>query len=670
MTAAETAPAVVTTATAGLDRPLLFGVDYYPEHWPAELLDSDLARIRALGCNLIRVGEFAWHLMEPEEGKYDFSYWDHVIERAKAHGLLVMFGTPTATFPAWLAHKHPEVLSVSIDGQTRVFGGRRQYSFNSRVYQEYATKLVERLVSHYADEPAIIAWQVDNEWGHEGSDDDYSPASHADFRAFLAQKYANIDELNEVWGTIFWGQTYNDWDEIPMPMHTITTHNPGLKLDWARHRSHSVNSFSDQQVAVIRAHKGAHQSVNHNYAGGWFIKLFDHAENAQILDEVAYNNYPVWGGLKEPREPAEVAYTLDFIRGLRQENFWITEQIMGAQGHDVIGYLPRPDQAKMWGYQAFAHGCQNMLWFRWRSMTRGAEQYCFGIIDHDDQAHRKYDEVQRSIAELSEYPQVFNSPIAAEVAVLYDVDNVWSWRAQPQSSTFDFVAELVRLYRPFYRHNLHIDVVPTTRDFSAYKVLVIPVLQIIDEALAARLREFAEGGGSIVFSFRAGTKDRDNNMHFGIPLPGLVADICGITIEVVESLQIDQTVPIAGTGAYEGLAGTCDVWRDLVIQGSAEVLFRYDDPSYRDRAVITRNRVGAGQVIYVAGGLDADVLDRVVTDLVGELGLPGIETPEGLEWYSRSGPDGEVVVALNHTDQVISYEGVELAPYESRIIAR
>jgi beta-galactosidase len=651
-----------------LSEPLVFGVDYYPEHWPEDLLEDDLTRIKAMGCTMIRIGEFAWHLMEPREGEYDFSYWDRVVERAKAHDLEVMFGTPTATFPAWLAKKHPEILSRSVDGQVRVFGGRRQYSFNSPVYQDYCTRIVSRLVAHFADEPAIRWWQVDNEWGHEGSDDDYSPASHADFHVFLKDKYGTIEALNEAWGTIFWGQTYNEFDEIPMPVHTVTTHNPVLKLDWARHRAASVNRFSDQQVEIVRANMGAHQTVCHDYSGGWFGKLMDFAENAQPYDFIAYNNYPVWGGLKEPVEPAEIACNLDFVRGLRQQNYWITEQIMGAQGHDVIGYLPRPDQAKMWGYQAWAHGCEGMMWFRWRSMTRGAEQYCFGIIDHDNVARRKYDEVQRTITELAQYPEVFRSPVTADVAVIYDVDNVWSWRAQQQSVSFNFVTEMNRLYRPFYRRNLPIDVLPVDRDFSGYKVVVMPVLQIIDEPLAARLREFVTGGGTVVFSFRAGLKDRDNNVHFGVPQPGLVNDLCGITIEVVESLQPDQTVPIAGVGAYEGVTGSCDVWRDLVIVDEAETLFRYDDPLYRDRAVITRNRVGQGQVVYVAGGVDAAVLAQVLGQVAEDAGLPGIPTPEGLEWYVRSGPDGQVAVAMNHTDRTLSFEGHEFAPYESRVV--
>lgn len=648
--------------------PLYFGVDYYPEHWPADMIDEDMSRIREMGSNLIRIGEFAWHLMEPQEGQFDFSFWDHVVERAKAHGLAIMFGTPTATFPAWLAKKHPEILSVSIDGQTRVFGGRRQYSFNSPVYQDYCERIVSRLVSHFADEPAIRWWQVDNEFGHEGSDDDYSPDSHADFLLFLQDKYGTIDALNEAWGTIFWGQTYNQFDEIPMPVHTVTTHNPVLKLDWARHRAVSVNRFSERQVEIVRAHKGAHQTVLHDYSGNWFGKFMDFAATAQPYDFIAYNNYPVWGGLKEPVEPAEIACNLDFIRGLKQQNYWITEQIMGAQGHDVIGYLPRPDQAKMWGYQAWAHGCESMLWFRWRSMTRGAEQYCFGIIDHDNVARRKYDEVRRTIAELSQYPDVFTAPIEADVAVLYDCDNVWSWRGQQQSVAFDFVNEMNRLYRPFYQRNLHIDVLPTDRDFSGYKVVALPVLQIIDEPLAERLRAFVASGGTLLFSFRAGLKDRNNNVHFCVPQPGLVHDLCGITIEVVESLQPDQTVPIAGVGGYEGLTGTCDVWRDLLIPDQAETLFRYGDPLYTDRAAITRNRYGAGQVLYIAGGVDAATLERVVGDLVAEVGLPGFTTPEGLEWYLRSGPDGQVAVALNHTDRAISYQGHEFGPYESRVV--
>ena len=93
---------------------MILGVDYYPEHWPIAMMDEDIKRIVDLGANTVRIGEFAWHMMEKEEGKYDFSFFDAVIEKFKAHGLKVIFGTPTATFPAWLSKKYPEIRAMDI----------------------------------------------------------------------------------------------------------------------------------------------------------------------------------------------------------------------------------------------------------------------------------------------------------------------------------------------------------------------------------------------------------------------------------------------------------------------------------------------------------------------------------------------------------------------------
>lgn len=54
---------------------MLLGVDYYPEQWAPSCMEADMDRIVELGCNVIRIGEFAWHRMEPQEGAYDFSFF-------------------------------------------------------------------------------------------------------------------------------------------------------------------------------------------------------------------------------------------------------------------------------------------------------------------------------------------------------------------------------------------------------------------------------------------------------------------------------------------------------------------------------------------------------------------------------------------------------------------
>jgi beta-galactosidase len=525
---------------------MYLGVDYYPEHWPKDMIEQDIEGIKGLGANIVRIGEFAWYLMEKEDGEFDFSFFDEVIERLKTQGIKVMFGTPTATFPAWLAKKYPSILSKDENGHTRVFGGRRQYCFNSKVYREYSARITRKLVEHYKAEEAIIAWQIDNEFGHEGSDMCYCEQCHGEFQSFLEKKYQTIDNLNETYGTVFWGQTYNDFSEIPMPMKTITTHNPTLELDWARFRSFSLNRYTHEQTRIVKELKGSHQLVTTNVSGGFFDKWFDHEENLKLMEFVSYDNYPVWGGLTEPVAPAETAMSHDFNRGLLGKNFWIVEELMGAQGHDVIGYLPRPNQAKMWTYQAFAHGCTDLLYFRWRGMTKGAEQFCYGVVNQDNNYGRKYKEVQTVFGDIQQYEDVLQSEIQSVIAVLYDYDNIWSWRFQTQSAGFDFTNELLRLYTPFYKQNVNMDVIPVTRDFSKYKVLLVPALQIIDKELGERFEKFVESGGTVVFSFRTGIKDKNNNIHFKETLPGHVRDIAGIKIHEIESLASTNDVSIVG----------------------------------------------------------------------------------------------------------------------------
>ena len=145
---------------------MLLGVDYYPEQWDSAIMEADMDRILELGCNVIRIGEFAWHHMEPEEGKFDFSYFDGVIDMAKRKGLQIIFGTPTATPPAWLIRKHPDTLSQFPDGSSRAFGGRHTFCYSSLPYWEHCTRIVTELARHYKDEKASVAWQIDNELGH------------------------------------------------------------------------------------------------------------------------------------------------------------------------------------------------------------------------------------------------------------------------------------------------------------------------------------------------------------------------------------------------------------------------------------------------------------------------------------------------------------------------
>lgn len=643
------------------------GVDYYPEHWNISLIDEDLTRMKEMGVNTVRIGEFAWNMMEKKEGEFDFSFFDRVIEKCKKYGLSVMFGTPTATFPAWLATKQPDIFNVAEDGQRISFGGRRQYCYNSATYLDYSLRIVKKLVQHYSGETQVFAWQVDNELGHEGSDDCYCSNCQEAFSTYLKQRYDSIDELNEVWGTIFWGQTYQSFDQIPMPTRTITVHNPSMRLEWLRFRSYSLSQFAKKHIEQIRKFKGNHQTVTTNIPGGFFEKKFDHNEFSRDLDFVSYDNYPVWGGLDEPVSPAMLSMTLDFVRGLKQENFWIVEQLMGAQGHDVIGYLPRPNQAKLWAYHAFAHGTTDMLFFRWRGMTHGAEQNCLGILDTDNRLTRKYKEVQSFFKDISNYKKVVDSPIQSDIALVYDFDTIWSWQIQQESAAFDFTEEVMRLYEPFYTQNQSIDVIRADVDFENYRVLLLPVMKIMDEQLVERLEAFTANGGTVIFSYRAGVRDRNNNLVLGEQQPGKLSPLLGVQVEEVESMPDGKEIEIQ---TDKGKKGSSKVWRDLIKPLDATGLYHYTD-AYRDYAAVTVNTFGKGNAYYIGTGADKEVMQEIANRVADERGLNTTKTSAGIEVMERTTEDGSsYLFIMNHNGQEGYYNDVQLAPYACKIVRK
>ena len=644
------------------------GVDYYPEQWAPERMDEDLDTIADLGCNVIRIAEFAWHLMERTEGAYDFSFFDTVIAKAKQRNLKIILGTPTAAIPAWLAKKHPDILSEFEGGRKRAYGGRHVCCYNSPVLYEYSEKIIRQMAAHYKDEPQVIAWQADNELGHEGSDLCWCPRCRTAFRRYLSEKFhGNINALNETYGTAFWSQEYNDFDEIPLPEETITTHNPALRLDWERFRSKSIEDFLAFQVRLLKEII-PNAVVIHDFPGGGLDKHVDYSAAARPLDIAAYNNYPVWGGQKDPLPPHEIAFELDYIRGLKRQNFWITEAIMGAQGHDVTGFLPRPNQARLWSYQAMAHGCEAMLYFRFRGAAKGAEQFCYGILDADNRRGQKFQEVQSFFADVRQYEAELTAPIRSEIALVYDYDSLAAFRIQRQSVLLDSHGEMKKLYKPFYDRNLSVDVLPASSDLTGYRVVLAPQLLLVKPDFQTQARAFVERGGTLVLTYRTAVKDADNNLPLDETPPAGFRDLTGVTVEETESLQELEAFPLLGEGPFTGRTGRGGIFRDMLSVQDAEVLYRYGDFFYQDRAAVTRRRHGRGTVYYLGCALDEATLNTVTDEILQSAHIepdPAL-MQEGVETVTRGG-ESKIRIYLNHTPHAVQTPAGPLTPYGCHI---
>lgn len=644
------------------------GVDYYPEQWDTSLMEQDLDTIVELGCNVIRIAEFSWHLMEKQEGQYDFSFFDRVIEKAKERKLKVIMGTPTATIPAWLAKKHPDILSEFEGGKKRAFGGRHVYCFNSSHMYAYSEKIIRELVEHYKDEESIVAWQIDNEIGHEGSDVCYCENCQKAFQTYLSKKFAgDMDALNETYGTTFWSQEYNTFDEIPTPSETITTHNPALRQDWERFRSQSIVDFMAFQAKLIKE-ISPEAVVMHDFPGGGLGKHVDYSKVAKTLDQAAYNNYPVWGGQKEPIAPHEIAFALDYIRGLKGENFWITEAIMGAQGHDVTGFLPRPNQAKMWSYQSMAHGADSLMYFRYRGATKGAEQFCYGIIDADNVKRRKFYEVQSFFHDIIKYREAMEAPVKNEAAIVYDYDSLASFRIQRQSILLDPAAEMQKFYKAFYDQNVGVDVIPEDREFSSYKVVILPQMIITKPEMEEKVEAFVKNGGTVIVTYRHAVKDADNNVPFGETLPVHYNALAGLTVEETESLQDYDAFPVVGSGVFEGVEGTGGIFRDMIKVQDAEVLFRYADAFYQEFAAVTRKQTGKGTLYYVGCGLEEKITKLLMEQVMRDCHFQMVPSEEGLEIVTRGNEKQKVTMYINHNAKEVTYGDMTLAPFACKIL--
>lgn len=631
---------------------MFLGVDYYPEQWGPSLMEADLDRIAELGCNVIRIGEFAWRLMEPEEGRYDFSFFDRVIEKAGERGLDVIFGTPTAAPPAWLVCKCEDVLPTMANGSRLAYGGRHTVCYSSRSYLERCKGIVRALAEHYRDERRIVAWQIDNELGHEGSDKCYCENCRRGFAAWLERKYGDTARLNSAWGTVFWGQEYGSFDEVPVPTETIAAHNPALRLDWERFCSEKLVNFAAMQARIIRELvPGA--VITHDFPGGGPGKTLDYTSVAALLDRVSYNNYPVWGGQMTPLPPSEIAFGLDHMRGLKGESFWITEAIMGAQGHDLTGCLPRPGQAKLWSWQAMAHGCEGLLYFRYRGAARGAEQFCCGIIDPDNLKGRRFYEAQSFFKEAREFESELKTPIHSDAAILYDYDSLASLRIQPQSPLLDGGRELRRLHGALYRCGLGVDVIPAGRDFSGYKLVLLPSMMVTDADFRRRLCEFVEGGGVAVLTFRTAVKGRDNELVFGERLPVGLCELLGMHVAGSESADSPDAFELTG-------GGRAGVFREMLVPTTARTLYGYADEFYGEFAAVTQNDYGRGTACYIGTAPDDRTLGSVVKSAALRAGLEPQTLPEGVELARR----GRLSILMNHNSRPAEALGRSLAPFE------
>jgi beta-galactosidase len=617
---------------------LLLGAAWYPEQWPESRWDEDLQLMQDAHLRVVRLGEFAWSSEEPAEGRYDLDWLERAIRLAEKHHIAVVLGTPTDAPPAWLTAKYPETLRVDVDGRRAEHGGRRQFNYADPLYRKFCAEMATQLARRFGHDPNVIGWQIGNEY----TDESFDAGTRRQFDSWLEAHFHTLEALNQDWTTAYWSQTYDRWDEIPLP--DMPNENPGLLLAYKHFVTDTWRSFQKVQIDAIQKYANPRQFITTNYGGLGWSDHFDHYVVAQDLSLASWDDYVGEGHLNTARNGA----MHDLVRGFRRTNFWVMETQPGSVNWAPVNNTLDRGETRAMAWQAVGHGADAVLYWQWRSALNGQEQYHGALVGPDGEPLPILSELSQVGSEFERAGATLaGTTPAAQVAILHSYDSRWAIDFQRFNRNYHQLNVLLDYYRRLRRQRLTVDIVNAEAPLDAYRLVVAPDLNVISPELAAHLLTYVKHGGNLLLGPRSGMKDEHDALNVERQPGPLVAALGG---RVEEYYALVAKVPVSG----ELGAGTAALWAERLSTHAPDdlVLLRYgrsDGWLDGQPAMITR-RVGKGRISYLGAVLDPALMDRVMTwattgaQVKAEFG----PVPDEVEVCRRVGLGYTVFVLINH----------------------
>jgi len=629
------------------------GCDYNPEQWSPSVWRDDVALMREAGVGFVTLGVFSWGLLEPEPGRYDFAWFDEVLELLHEGGIAVDLATATAAPPPWLTSAHPEILPVDAAGRTLWPGSRQSWCPSSPVFREHALRLAGEMARRYGEHPAVRLWHVSNELGcHNGRC--WCDVSAAAFRRWLSDRYGSIDELNEAWGTAFWSQHYGSFDQVLPPRITPAVPNPTQSLDFARFCSDELLSYYRAERGVLRE-LSPQVPVTTNFMVMTHQNEQDYFRWAPDLDVISQDHY-IDDRLPDPR--AEQAFFDDLTRGVAGGRPWmLMESSTSAVNWQPVNMAKRPGELLLDSLRHVARGSDTVGFFQWRASRAGGEKYHGALVPHAGPDSARFREVVTLGAALSAMHEVAGSRVRADVALLWDWEAWWACELPSHpSEELRYPDAPRRWHRALTELGATVDVVHPSTDLSGYRLVVVPTLYLCSDATAAGLDAYVRAGGHALVSYFSGIVDESDHVRLG-GYPGAFRELLGIRVEEFAPLPPGSTVTLDdGTRA--------DLWTEVLVPGAAEVLTRYVDGPLPGAPALTRRPVGEGVAWYVGTRLDEAGTAAWADRLTGESGVRRLDRaqPE-LELVRREHDGGaSYLFALNRGTEAVTVpaRGVDL----------
>jgi beta-galactosidase len=652
---------------------LYVGANYHPhDDKNIEKIKRDIQLMKDAGFKAVRMGHLAWDSYEPSEGKFDFAWFDKVMDLMNEAGIKVILDIAIRPAPIWLHHKYPSIDVVDANGDVHYPNHRYMDDVGDPMYQKYAVRYADTLTKHYGKHPALIAFGIDNESGDGPIS--YSETVRKRFIVWLKKKYSTLDNLNKAWATQRWSRRLNQFDEVGLPVAIHTTDVPERMLDFRRFVSDEVNQILFKIIDRVNIN-APNALVNTN---AWYysaLKYFDYTAIAYSgkMTREGCGFYPGnslttnWGVLGALFGMARIQFESN-------NPFWCSE---------FTTMTAVPNSIRKSAYATLMYGNQMVCGWTWQGMHSGEEQYLEGMLDWDGIPNRKYDEYKKIATEFKRIEKYFPYKLQAEVGLAY------SFASQMASAYFPerHDEQLEACFDLFYYRNMDTRVVDISKSSLNYKLLFIPGVAVMDEATANKIREYVKNGGTVVMTSNSAIVDETGKI-FSSTHPGRLNDVFGIRVasyEEAENFNEISRKSFKGKKVevnYNGKSVNSESARfDVIESKGAEILGNITSLD-KDYPIITLNKYGKGRAIYVGLPAKGEVLNPLLDDLINELSIKkGPDVPSGVMarqidanhilYLNVSGDAKEIQMKRNSRSILLDkdYNGnFTIAPYEPEFI--
>lgn len=597
---------------------LLYGAAYYDEYMPYDRLQQDVAMMKKAGINTVRIAESTWSTCEPQEGVFDFSHVERVMDAMEEAGINVIIGTPTYAIPTWMVKSHPDVMAETVKGRG-IYGARQIMDITHPVYRFYAERVIRKLMECTAHRKCVIGFQVDNETKYYGT---AGKNVQEKFVKYLRKKFNNdLDAMNYEFGLDYWSNRINAWEDFPDVRGTI---NGSLGAEFEKFQRTLVDEFLSWQADTVNEYRREDQFITHNFDFEWRGYSYgvqpdvNHYHAAKALTIAGTD---IYHPTQDDLTGAEIAFGGDMTRSLKRDNYLVLET--EAQGYP--GWTPYKGQLRLQAYSHLASGANSVMYWHWHSIHNSFETYWRGLLSHDMQENAPYREaciIGNEFSRLGSH--LVNLKKKNEVAILVSNEALTAlkWFGIEATAAGDHgirYNDVVRwLYDTLFKMNIECDFVwPESDNLDQYKAIFVPALYAAPDELLEKLKQYTANGGTLVATFKTAFANENVKVSHEMQ-PHILSNCFGISYQ---QFTFPKNTGLSGSiingiakGADEEAEAEAKVFMELLMPQEAEVLASYDHYNWKEYAAITKNHYRKGTAIYIGCMTDDNTLKAVLTE--------------------------------------------------------